>query len=200
MDKQRLQNLRAATRPLHDRLESLVDGARLMEPPFDPLHYAKLLKAHLGFTRLINAQFTQDISFEVALPTWPDTARMQDIEADLKALGVSVPEQAPDSLAISSPNAAFVVGLCYVAEGAAMGNQMMHKALLQLPAFRALDAQRYLQSSKDGLSARWKTFQKVLGHYLIEEEPVVIEGAKTGFSQFENIWASLEASSSIKVK
>lgn len=192
MDQQLLQNLRIATRPAHDRLEDIVDGARLMNPPFDPAHYACLLRAHLEFNRLVNQQFSSDIHFERAVPSWPDKERIKALREDLKSLGAYAPEAGPVNVSTVLENAAYVVGLCYVAEGAAMGNQMIYKALQQFPAYKALNAERYMQISKAGLSARWKNFQTALEAYLTLDEASVIAGAKAGFQHFEYIWSILQ--------
>jgi heme oxygenase len=190
MDQQLLHNLRAQTRPLHDRLEAIVDGARLMKPPFDQPHYARLLRAHLAFNLSVNEQFASGMPFEVRIPAWPEADRVTALKEDLKALDVNAAGEGMPAMPLAE-NAAFVAGLCYVAEGAAMGNQMIYKALLQHPEFAALGADRYMQQSKAGLSGRWKAFQQVLGHYLKVSEESVIAGAKAGFLHFEGIWLAL---------
>lgn len=189
MDPQLLQNLRAETRPLHDRLEATVDGARLMKPPFDRAHYARLLQAHLAFNLSVNEQFKAGMRFDVAVPSWPDEGRVAALREDLEVLDVNTAEGMPAIAPAES--AAFVAGLCYVAEGAAMGNQMIHKALQQQPEFTALGAEQYMQQSKAGLSGRWKAFQQALAHYLRADETAVIAGAKAGFRHFERIWLAL---------
>lgn len=189
MDPQLLQNLRIETRPLHDRLEATVDGARLMKPPFDRAHYARLLQAHLAFNLSVNEQFESGMSFEVPVPAWPDEGRVAALKNDLQALDVTADKALPEMAPAES--AAYVAGLCYVAEGAAMGNQMIYKALRQQPEFAALGAEQYMQQSKAGLSGRWKAFQEVLGHYLKTDEKAVIAGAKAGFLHFERIWLAL---------
>ena len=189
MDQQLLHSLRAQTQPLHDRLEATVDGARLMKLPFDQPHYARLLRAHLAFNLSVNEQFASGMPIEVRIPAWPDADRVTALKEDLKALDVIAGEEMP-AMPLAE-NAAFVAGLCYVAEGAAMGNQMIHKALRQQPEFTALKADRYMQQIKAGLSSRWKAFQQALGHYLKTDEGAVIAGAKAGFRHFELIWLAL---------
>jgi heme oxygenase len=147
-----LQQLRAATRAIHDRLDSRLplarDGATLAD-------YGRHLQAIAGWLRALEPAWRVPGSD----PAWAarNAQRLRWIADDLHDCGLA-PAPSGDAAGAASPPtqadaAAFAWGLAYVVEGSQLGGQMLHRALA--PRF-APHPLRYLRGA--GNADAWRDF------------------------------------------
>ena len=196
MHSQLLTQIRAETRPLHQRLEQVTEGENLMGSAFDLAHYKQLLLSHywyhLEVARHISA--CKDSSKQAILD-WPECKRIMALAHDLKKLNIDMADleqNRPAALPIHSWG--FAMGLCYVSEGSALGNQQIFKALSKHDSFQNLGVDEFFSCSKSGLSERWKTFLGLLANVSSNEHESTIRGAISGFQYFEKLYLSLHSS------
>jgi heme oxygenase len=172
-----LRQLRAATGPLHDRLDRNLplarDGATLRD-------YARHLQAVGGWLQALAPAWLRP----GADPSWAkrNAQRLRLIEADLRDCGLAFPTPPPatdDALPPSGPDsAAFAWGLAYVVEGSQLGGQMLHRALAHRLAPHPL---RYLRGTGD--AAAWHEFMTGLRVAVATpaQAQAATEGALAGF-------------------
>lgn len=145
--------LRAATRSHHERIDRLIDVRRLAEPA----RYARVLQVFAGFLP------SWEAAVAAALPAprraWlARRSRTGFVARDLLALGLRQP--APVSLPpFCSPEAAW--GSLYVLEGAALGGQVITRAL----ASRGLlphNGAAYFHGWGASTAPMWREFRDLL--------------------------------------
>jgi heme oxygenase (biliverdin-IX-beta and delta-forming) len=149
-----LEQLRAATRPWHARLEDAIGLGRGVE--VDEAWYRRHLARLLGW----HAPLEEALRTAPAAPGLDAAAarrRAHLIADDLAALGMSAAEVAAlprcrDLPSLATP--ARVVGVLYVLEGAALGGARLHRALAERLPRVAARAGRFLHCHGDEAATR----------------------------------------------
>lgn len=139
--------LRAATAPLHDRLDREVAVACLGDPP----DAARLLTMHhAALCALVPA--LEQAGAARLLPGWEGRSRLAALEADLAELGVTVPLLRLAEPRLPADPATW--GALYALEGSRLGNRVVLRRLQEgrgLPGGRAA---RFL-SHRPAAAAEW---------------------------------------------
>lgn len=176
--------LRAATRPLHDRLEQNLAIARQGAGRAEYQAYLEILWGwHAGFETDLWAH-----PWPAEIEAGERAAKLQWLAADLQALGLdraaigALPQSGfrPD---LESPAARY--GLAYVVEGAQLGIRVLRKQLgPQLAPWSPI----WLQGYGDKASARWKCLTACLERELDREQAqsTAAEAARAAFQSLVN--------------
>jgi len=107
------------------------------------------------------------------------------LEADLRALGVTVPECLPLDIAGLDTERASFLGAMYVVEGSTLGGQYIANALEPRLGLSKEHGTAYFRSYGTDTARRWKEFQAILAQVDDAETDAVIAGAKRMFGMFE---------------
>jgi heme oxygenase len=148
--------LRAATAPLHHILDARLGF--LLAPGLPLARYRALLGALHGFYAPLEPQLASAAACRPAFPV-PLAARTRLLQRDLEALGLSA--QAVLSLPHCRdlpvlPTLNQVAGALYVVEGAALGGQVIARALSRGLALTALGGAAFFGSDGARVAPRWK--------------------------------------------
>lgn len=157
-----LDQLRAATRPLHARLEAVVG---LMHPGLDAGGYRRYLARSWAF----HAPLEDALATAPAVPGLApgQLARAHLLARDLDALGLGEAERARLPRCERLPaldRAGHVLGLAYVVEGSALGGAFLHRHLTATIPEAAARASASLRPHGDGKATgqRWREFVALL--------------------------------------
>ena len=175
-----LTRLRAAMRPHHEHIETIVD---LMQPGLTTGTYRRFLERSYGFVSACE----RSLDHNNAPPKLELPKRLKTplLIADLEALGLSrdqiatLPEPAHLPPITRWPDA---LGYCYVLEGSTLGGQVLSRhvsATLSMPSA----ALNFLRSYEREVGPMWKAMLGVLEAELAEdgaEEPIT-ESARSTF-------------------
>lgn len=184
-----LSKLREATRAEHAALEALIGAERHLSHAERPQQafYANFLAVHYVHHQMIadTVRASHDCLSSPILD-WPDCRRIRAIEEDLIQFE-SLPE--PQTRKAKSVSEAFLLGLCYVSEGACMGNQMMYNRLRQNQYFMEWQADAFFRSCRQGFATRWHTFvDRIACMSSKVEEEDLLKGGNRGFLAFSTYW------------
>ena len=186
--------MRTVTAPSHKRLEKITEGDKLLNEGFDLAHYKRLLMSHYLFHLEIARHISAcSDSQQIKILDWPACVRIPALAEDLSKLGIdkaTLKDMYHERLPLHSQG--FAIGLCYVAEGSALGNQQIYKALSKHQAFMDLGIKSFLEVSGTGLSKRWKSLLEIIASLPPDQHPSTIQGASSGFRLFEDIYKRLK--------
>lgn len=161
-----LTRLRAAMRPHHDRIETIVD---LMRPDLSIADYRRFIERSYGFISACE----RALDHEGAPPVLQLGRRLKTslLVSDLRAMGATAVEieALPMPVVIPAVSAwPAALGYCYVIEGSTLGGQVLSRHLsstLSLPA----GAMTFLRSYEREVGPMWKSMLAVLDAALAEE-------------------------------
>ena len=188
-----LNQIRTVTAPCHKRLEKITGGNKLLKEGFELAHYKRLLMSHYLFhLEIARHIFACSDSLEEKILDWPECVRIPALAKDLSKLGFDK-EKLNDlhNERLSLHSQGFAIGLCYVAEGSALGNQQIYKALSKQRAFMDLEINEFLEVSGTGLSKRWRSFLEIIASLPPRHHLATIHGASSGFRFFEELYIKL---------
>lgn len=178
--------LKTGTRDVHGAL----DGRIMQGRPFEsPERYGRFLLVQHDFHALVSPLY-QHPDLAQLLPDLQQRDRLARIEADLRDLGIAVPESLRP-LAGEPADVATALGWLYVAEGSNLGAAFLLKAAREIGLSESFGA-RHLAAAPEGRGLHWKTFTAALDAVDLsaEDEARVIAGANTAFSR---VLAAVEA-------
>ena len=154
--------LKANTTSDHDSVDKLVMGSR----PFENFErYAYFLRLQHLFHGSINALY-DDAELNRLLPGLSELPRFEAVCADLKDLGLEVPET-PAPLQPSSLYAA--LGWLYCSEGSNLGAAFLFKETQQI-GLNGDKGARHLAPHPDGRGLHWRQFVALLDALPLTEE------------------------------
>jgi heme oxygenase len=177
--------IRVATRPAHDRVEALPLMQRLMSSAVTRVDYARVIGAfHALHIRLEPAIYAQ--LGELAPPGLPYFTRIDDLELDAAALGLSL--SAPVMVDAASPSLtgpAAALGGLYVFEGARLGGKTVNRHLVRYLG-EGLSC-RYFSSDGVDVGRRWAAFRRHLDGALAPADATAqaVAGALATFACIE---------------
>lgn len=172
---------------LHDRLEARAFGAAIRQRRLSPGQYEHLLTWQYRTHRLLEA--TYDLaSFRWEAYTYQ--SRLPALQADLER---HFPRRArqllaePQPVAVVPPTTAACLGCCYVLEGAALGGQLIYRALRETPDLTALHPFRFYEFQRKTGRIQWKSFTAVARQFAgsAADRREAAESAASAFLLFE---------------
>lgn len=183
-----LQALRAATRPQHDEIESLL---RLMEPLELP-RYTAILR---GFHTFLGHW---EPRIQALLPAhlgrwWAPRRRRAFASADLRHLGASPgepgddPGQAVGRLALDALPQMF--GSMYVIEGSALGGQVIAPKLQRELGLLPGTGASYFHGFGADTGAMWREFRNMLTHEVDATEVATQQACEAARATFQALGA-----------
>lgn len=181
----RVKRLREATHSAHERLDRRIMSA---EPFASRERFGIFLKIQHGFHRDIDALYRHPV-LDKLLPELESRRRLDQIEQDLKDIGVAVPgvTEAPafDAGEVDVPTA---FGWLYVAEGSNLGAAFLLKNAAVLGLNEEFGA-RHLAGHPDGRGLHWRTFTAALDALELtsEEELRASAGAVAAFRRVHRL-------------
>ena len=174
--------LKAATKPVHERLDTRIMQAR----PFDSLdRYGQFLLVQHDFHVRVSPLYQRDDLAQI-LPDLKARDRLPRIEQDLADLKIHIPDPTSPIPASDLP-IPDALGWLYVAEGSNLGAAFLLKAAQKLGLSQDFGA-RHLAAATEGRGLHWKTFTTaldaiVLGH---DKQTQLINGAERAFDTVRN--------------
>jgi heme oxygenase (biliverdin-IX-beta and delta-forming) len=153
-----LQSLRAATRSSHEALES---GLVLTSSSLSLDQYKATLARFFGFYAPWEHTLLRRLQ-EGSEPVPQTTAKTPFLKADLASLGVDL---ARIPLCCTTPklqNFSAALGSLYVAEGAALGGQLIARHVERVLGFSSGIGYSFFVGAGPGTGARWKEFTSLL--------------------------------------
>jgi heme oxygenase len=185
-----LQEVKAATRDQHGRLEAILP---LTSTSITHESYKQILQLFLGLfdsieKALIESELPSEIEFD-------RRRRSQLLERDLRCLGLSekeirdIPRPSGPSRFIST---AWSLGVIYVLEGSRFGGQYLAKSLYERLGLSQDEGCSFFSGHGFEVGAMWNKFCRVARDSVTtpKEREEFIEGAKSTFTSFENWVAS----------
>ncbi|ALA59108.1 biliverdin-producing heme oxygenase [Nitrospira moscoviensis] len=180
------RRLKAATKSVHDRLESRLP---LLDPQLTLQDYRLLLRRFYGFYAPLEAA----MRLATAGALREEVARRCKahwLAADLIALGETEVGLAALPRCAAVPNLAGeaqVVGALYVVEGATLGGQMVLRFLGQSLGPEVSRCTRFFQSYGDHVRTMWASFLDLLAEvaHSQQQERDIIDAACATFTGFE---------------
>ena len=163
-----LARMRAATRELHDRLESKTLGDRIMDGSLTVEEYRRLTRWQ---ERVHHALEPKLAGFTVGeyryRPRYP------------LAAGESRPADLPEAL-----------GIAYVLEGSSLGGSMIYQKLRANPALASEAPFTFYQGQAEAGVKQWRALANELGRLELSEEETerAAESARSAFLRFEQEW------------
>lgn len=148
-----LQELRAATRAAHDRLEL---GLDVLERSRSAQSYAGLLRGFRSVYRPLEQAVTDSAATAGAVPDWPLRHKTGWLDEDLAGLGVTAGEPAVHVPVLHTPED--VVGTLYVMEGATLGGALVVRELERV--FPVPPPHRFFSSYGASRGAMWRDFRR----------------------------------------
>jgi heme oxygenase len=152
-----LAALRAATAPLHSRLDAALDFA---PERTSPARYGGFLRATLALVEPLEASFSALPAFAALLPDLPLRRKAALLHDDLRSLGVDPGAAARGLPSIGSAAAAF--GAAYVLEGSTLGGAVLARQLGPALGLTPNHGMRYFHAYGAELGAYWKRFVTAL--------------------------------------
>ena len=169
--------LKAATKPVHERLDTRIMQAR----PFDSLdRYGQFLLVQHDFHVRVNSLYQRDDLGQI-LPDLKARDRLPRIEQDLADLKMHIPDPTSPIPASDLP-IPDALGWLYVAEGSNLGAAFLLKAAQKLALSQDFGA-RHLAAAAEGRGLHWKTFTTALDAIALgpDEQTQLITGAERAF-------------------
>lgn len=176
MPTTRMQRLRAATAPLHERL----DGRIMQHRPFAGAErYAAFLRGQLALALRLEPAY-RDPRLARCFPGLAERCRLAAILADLRDIGAAASPDAADGAPIGFGEA---VGWLYVSEGSTLGAAFLLKEVEKI-GFGVDHGGRHLAPHADGRGLHWRRFVEQLEAAPLDErdEATVAAGAEAAFA------------------
>ena len=171
MDSLRNQ-LRAATAPQHERVDTAFSAYRLDQPE----GYRAFLQAHAQVLIPLEIELER-AGIESMLDDWPLRSRRQVLLADLQALGCAEPPLTPPGMA---PSFGWSWGAAYVIEGSRLGGRVLARRVADANPSAPL---RYLNHGS--ATPLWPSFlQKLEQQGSACDWSEVLTGANDTFERF----------------
>ena len=180
MNNDHHDRLKEATKTAHHQVEIQVGARALMQQP-ERESYLHLLQAHYGYIHWVQ-QCLQKSAYTIM--DWEDLPKKKALASDILQLGGELPQK---SSLVPVPTHAFTLGLCYVSEGASLGNRLMLKVLLENETFKSWEAHRFFAFEDPVYPERWKAFLREIAQLGEAGYPQLEQGARDGFDQFAQI-------------
>ncbi len=182
-----LQQLKAETRPHHERAERVV---RLMSPGLSPEGYRRHLEAlHAvhGALEPLLAQALDGFSSELLLA---ERWKLPLLREDLLALGhdeASLARLPALAHPPSVPGVPEALGALYVLEGSTLGGQIILRQLVRHFEGQSVGRFAFFRAYGDAVGPMWKSFGEAALRICPEptQAPRVIQGAQDAFETFE---------------
>ena len=180
------QELKAVTRPLHDRLEA---SPPLLDPHLTIDAFRAIMRRFYGIYAPLEALISL-AACEAINSTLPRRIQTEWLEQDLCALGHSAEQLAAIPRCSSLPslnNRAELLGTLYVINGATLGSQIIVSSLRTSLGEQALGCTRFFESYGDQIKPMWRTFLEVLVRTpeTGQEQRAIIQSACDIFRCFE---------------
>ena len=184
-----LQVIRSETKSLHDSLEELVGGNNLMSDDPDPAVYRNLIMAQYQFHNFVAEHIRLSFANEEHnVLDWPDCRRITNLKADLNDFETTVITSLIDKDVDINPNPAFSLGLCYVAEGSAMGNKMLFNHLKDKLGILGVSDLKFLKNEGIDFGLRWKEFIQLMLVYNQKDDENLLSGVIHGYKSFRSMF------------
>jgi heme oxygenase len=180
-----LQEVKAATRDQHQRLEAILP---LTTTSITLETYKEVLKVFLGlFDSIEKALMESELPAEVE---FAQRKRSHLLERDLRYVGLSEREisEIPRASEMSRLNGtAWSLGVLYVLEGSRFGGQYLAKSLHERLGLTKDEGCSFFSSDGFEVGAMWNKFCQVARNTITAptERQEFMEGAKSTFTSFE---------------
>jgi heme oxygenase len=176
-----LGDIRAVTRPLHDRIETAPALTRLMARDLRRADYVAALQAKFRFHAALQAVLPARLT-RLGL-AWPVPAHaLAALASDLTALGASVPAvpRAPGLCRAFGP-----VGALYVIEGSLLGGRVIGRHVGETLGVTPDSGGAFFRgTTADSARERWRRFCALLATLPDGASRSVCQGAVSGFQFF----------------
>ncbi len=185
-DQSLIQDLRVATRALHERL----DGSIMAAAAFETLAgYGAFVGVQYLFHRDIDALYRAP-TLAALLPDLAGRRRLDLIAADIRDLGLPVPESdAPPLFETDhAPDVPAALGWLYVAEGSTLGATLLRKEAAKLGLSDTHGA-RHLAPAPEGPAVRWRAFMAAADAVALtaQERARAAQGAEAAFVRVQSL-------------
>ena len=183
------EQLKAATRPLHQQLDAAPLLKALLKPTLDHATYVRVLKtlaiAHAQAESRLGAL---SVLRPTGLPRYvPRLPLLQQELCALEGRAVALDLETPHPAPLSSVN--HYIGLRYVLEGSSQGAPFILNRLAINPALLPLGPNGYWPRLA-GQTAGWHALLELLADPACQLNPAqVIQGARTGFHIFLTVFS-----------
>lgn len=157
-----LDDLKARTRELHERVERRLDLPARLESVWE---FAEILKAFWGFYGPLEAKLAEVLNSRSVALDFGARRKAELIAADLRRLDVAV-ETLPlcdDLPEIGS--AAAALGCMYVLEGATLGGQIIRRLLEEKLSIAPDSGGSFFSAYGDRVGAMWKEYRGAVSEY-----------------------------------
>lgn len=179
-----IQNLRAATRERHDRLDKSIMAAAAFETLAG---YGQFAQVQYLFHRDVDGLYSQP-PLAALLPDLADRRRLDLIAADLRDLDLAPPEDdaPPVFSAGGTLDVPTALGWLYVAEGSTLGAALLRREATKLGLSDTHGA-RHLAPAPEGPAARWRAFTEALDAVELsgDERKLAAIGAQAAFARVQ---------------
>ncbi len=187
-----LQEIRSKTKGIHDELEELVGSASLMSDNPDKDVYRNLLIGQYHFHKMVANSISENFDIaEQEILDWPDCQRIVNLESDLNEIGYPIQDIKID-YEFKSVNSAHTLGMCYVAEGSAMGNKLLYNNLQNQMGKMGVSHLRFLQNDGIDFGKRWREFLELMNTYNEIDSKSLLQGAIDGYKEFKKIFLAFK--------
>lgn len=185
-----LVRLRNETRARHEQTEKLLYADAIRAGTLSRTEYGQLLRMHYLFHQALETA----VAVQAVFFTGCDRVARQKtpwLVADLKRLGVPLPEPRPELFA--DWNAYQLLGAMYVAEGSTLGGQVIAKALARIPELSEIIASsQFFIGYGEQTGLRWKTFGLYLTNRADGYADEVVDAANRAFVIFGQLTSYYE--------
>jgi len=185
-----LVRLRNETRARHEQTEKLLYADTIRAGTLSRTEYEQLLLMHYLFHQALETAVAVQAVFFAGCDR---IARQKTpwLVADLKRLGVPLPEPRPELFA--DWNAYQLLGAMYVAEGSTLGGQVIAKALAQTPGLsEVIASSQFFIGYGEQTGLRWKIFGVYLTNRADNYADDVVDAANRAFGTYSEITSSYE--------
>ncbi len=183
--------IKAATAPLHSRLEQLLFSAAIMNGSFGIADYKKVLRVNYFMHRLLEPLLFDAIgkktSGEIELGK---RQKLAALEADMQASGMDCSDNG--NIPVEYPaldSEAEALGVLYVLEGATLGGQLIIRQLKKNDSFSQLPL-AYYNVYAEHTGIMWKQFLGVMNR--CKDHDLALQGARKVYQLY------IEAAEAIK--
>lgn len=172
-----LQNLRRATREIHEKLEGQNLAKKIIDHSISKEEYILLLIQNY------KAYLAAEAAIQRIYPNF-EKIRTSKLEKDLYNLDVKISEIRP--LDFQCEDTSEALGAQYVVEGSSMGGMLISKEMENCPALQSLPEQYFFSRNRDVIKS-WNVFQKKFQKKDFSEEEIKSAQAKAiaTFTLFE---------------
>lgn len=186
-----MQELKARTRPHHDRLEQLSHVGRIMDGSLTRADYEQLIRnnyrVHAPLEARLAAALAADpidgLDFEARRKT-------PALRQDMQVLGLDTDDRAAEALLPEITDHYQALGALYVLEGATLGGSVIRKALARNPHLQDAQPFHYYGVYGEQTGPRWKQFGR-LANERVQTPEHAERAIQAAIGTFEAFAASL---------